>query len=120
MNMSAGAQAGDALAYQVAHVVLPTKLPQKDDFTPENDQGLVKMVLKAMLSFQDHLRGNGMASFSIVTKMIQQMQECRPVSDLDEDAVTTTLGNLADQGKYLRPGSSLGSYHVHLLTLCMI
>lgn len=63
------------------------------------------MVLEAMANFQGHLKGTDLTSFSVATKMVQQMQDCRPVgAELDKEAVIATLGSLADQGKHPSTG----------------
>lgn len=87
------------LNYIINHVFLPARLPHHDDSSHERHTALVKMVLAALETFQDHVLEMERADWLQCTKMIRSMLHLRNGSgDLVAGKVKTALRKVSVGG----------------------
>lgn len=83
----------DALEYVQHHAFLPPKLPQKDDYSPELDSSLLKLVIDALEDYKDVARiGNAVG-------MLQNIQRVHSAGNVVEAELKNARSNLLIGGK---------------------
>jgi hypothetical protein len=89
-----------SLQHLIHHIFLPSKLPQKDDSTPENDLALTKQVLEALKAFE----ANGghsqeyTSSASLIAMLKNMLQSRAPKGGLLQDTVEDQMGSMKSTG----------------------
>lgn len=96
----------DNIDYQIRHVFLPPKLPQKDDEDVEKETCLIEAVLAALILFQEHISGEQQQEeerleWSACIKMVENMLELRNRygGGLEADKLEEKLRGMIDGGK---------------------
>ncbi|ORY67517.1 uncharacterized protein BCR38DRAFT_407490 [Pseudomassariella vexata] len=84
----------DAFMYQVHHIFLPPKLPQKDDFDASHEQELLKNVLSAMETFKGYIDHS--PNFEAAIGMVRTMIRSRQGGFLSTEFVNSVLLNMKD------------------------
>ena len=88
-----------ALDYIINHVFLPPKLPQRDDSDVTNSVCLIKQLLAALRSFQDHLPEQNRSKWTPCIKMVGNLLELQDhQGGLVATKVETMLGEMIDGG----------------------
>ncbi|KAG1750476.1 uncharacterized protein EDB91DRAFT_1107654 [Suillus paluster] len=73
------------LQYIITHVFCPIKLPQEDDYTPENDRFLLDAVLGSARKFVSPLPGNDQEQWGPLLKMLESLAVTISSPSLTED-----------------------------------
>ena len=90
------------LDYIINHVILPPKLPQKDDSDATKDSSLVEELLVALKSFQAHIPEQQRLEWIPCIKMVRNMLQIGDhFGGLVAEEVETTLRDMVDGGTNL-------------------
>lgn len=88
------------LNYLINHVVLPPKLPQRDDSDVEKEREMVKHCLSALKSFLKLLPEEERLPWISSIKMVSKVLEMRESNgNFSATAFDTSLENLRDGGR---------------------
>ncbi|KAF8552856.1 hypothetical protein OG21DRAFT_1415307, partial [Imleria badia] len=91
-NSKAFAYTSTSLRYAVTHVFLPVQLPDKNDYTPENDHSLARGVCAAAHAYATHVCGTSeQARWHRITRMLDNLQVAVQSEHMDNDHVTSQL-----------------------------
>ncbi|KAI9458750.1 hypothetical protein HD554DRAFT_1702407 [Boletus coccyginus] len=80
------------LNYAVTHVFLPVELPERTDYTLENEHSLARAVCAAAHAYGTHVCGTSeQAQWHLITKMLDNLQASVQSEHMDNDHVISQL-----------------------------
>jgi hypothetical protein len=92
----------EAILFLFHHIILPPKLPQKDDYDPEHELLLLEKVIDALRSFSGHFANESADVIGTITSMIVRLKSiCGPHGDVTEVDLLNALEILGEEGKHI-------------------
>jgi hypothetical protein len=89
------APSADEIAYLYHHVVLPPKLPQKDDNSAARERALIEVVIEALGHLRIHVHNNHIQAVTAAITTIQNLRDSRKddgnVSEVQLEALLAKL-----------------------------
>ena len=92
----------EQLDYRINHLILPPRLPQKDDTTEENELSLLQFVLDGLQEYAGWTESEESQKWAACAKMLSQMIFVRTNKGfLEPERLQNALKNLCSGGKAL-------------------
>jgi len=99
MDSTADVASRRGLRYQINHLFLPPKTPQKDDINPTLENELVASVLRCLRAFGEALSDARPPAVDVCLGMLQRMLSVRaPGTRLDPEQLEKEFRQLRDAG----------------------
>lgn len=91
---------GGSLFYIIQHIFLPPRLPQKDDYSFENDIALLECLLDSLDDFKKSIPQDSQGRWKACTTLVQSLLDAREASGaLDAAKIQDSLLNMTTGGR---------------------
>jgi hypothetical protein len=93
----------EAVTYLINHVFLPPKVPQSNDFSPELDSIIIKVVIASLQKLLHSSNFSQQVTITAAISMIKSLSDVHDsaTSSVSENKLRDALVNLCRQGEHI-------------------
>lgn len=107
MSVASESSQTDVLEYIITHVFCPVTLPQRSDYTLNNDRSLLDAVLGSARKFVSSLPDHGQEQWDPLLKMLEKLAVTMTSPSLTGDVVESQIKSMQVGGMHAH--SSVGA-----------